>query len=94
MKEIEYLLTALTEECAEVSQEASKAIRYGILNSNPRTSIRNDAKLMSEYHDIVAVMELLQERGHMAPFQLNTAMINAKKEKLITEMQLHPGGTN
>ena len=35
MNKQEYLLTCLSEECAEIQQAVSKALRFGLDNYNP-----------------------------------------------------------
>lgn len=59
MTELEYLLTTLSEECAETAQRASKAIRFGISEIQPGQNEDNKRRLEREYAEIVAVGDLL-----------------------------------
>jgi hypothetical protein len=77
-KHLPYLLVCLSEECAEISKEASKAYRFGpndnYLESSP------EERLALELDDLKAVIELLQESG----LKLNSdrTRIDAKKKKV------------
>lgn len=59
MNKKEYLLTCLTEECAEVSQRASKAIRFGLFEIQPGQRENNTRRLERELAEAVAVADLL-----------------------------------
>lgn len=61
MTPADHLLTVLMEECSEVIQPASKAIRFGLTSRNPNTQIENREAIIQEYYDIVATIEMLQE---------------------------------
>jgi NTP pyrophosphatase (non-canonical NTP hydrolase) len=59
MNETEHLLTILSEECAEVAQRASKAVRFGLLEIQPGQQEDNTRRLERELADLMAVAELL-----------------------------------
>lgn len=59
----EYLLTILSEECAEVIQEISKALRFGLEEIYPEKGITNSERITAELHDIIAVVEMLRNEG-------------------------------
>lgn len=59
MNEQEHLLTVVSEECAEVSQRACKAIRFGLYEVQPGQSEDNKRRLEREYAELIAVGELL-----------------------------------
>lgn len=65
MDKLTYLLTCLSEECNEVGQRASKAIRFGINEIQPDHNKTNKERLVEEYNDLVAVMEILKEEGYI-----------------------------
>lgn len=49
------------EECAEVTQAISKIMRFGLMETwNEKT---NQERLEEEVGDLVAMIEILQERG-------------------------------
>jgi len=58
MNETEYLLWVLSEECAEVSQRASKAARFGLREVQPGQQEDNVRRLERELADLMAVVEL------------------------------------
>lgn len=59
MNETEYLLTTLSEECAEVSQRACKAVRFGLLEIQPGQMEDNTRRIERELADLMAVADLL-----------------------------------
>jgi CRISPR/Cas system-associated endonuclease Cas3-HD len=63
MTKPETLLTIIAEECAETAQRASKCIRFTLDEVQPEQELTNAQRLVYEFNDIVAVMELLQEQG-------------------------------
>lgn len=63
MKLHEHLLTLLSEECAEVSQRASKAIRFGLLEVQDGQKMDNAERVVDEFHDLIAVILIMERRG-------------------------------
>ena len=63
MNKKEYLLTCLSEECAEIQQAVSKALRFGLDNYDPKDSFINEAAIRWELNDLQAVKEMLVEEG-------------------------------
>jgi len=63
MNRLEELLTILSEECAEVSQVASKCVRFGLESEyNDRT---NRDRLEWEIGDFMAMVRLLTEEYNL-----------------------------
>lgn len=60
MNTLQHLLTILAEECAEVAQRASKAIRFGLHEVQPGQHEDNKRRLERELADLVATAELLE----------------------------------
>ena len=65
MKKVEYLLTCLAEECAEVQQIISKAQRFGLDNHHPKRTETNLEELKKELAHIDAVRHLLEYDAHV-----------------------------
>lgn len=65
MTEIEHLLTVLMEECAEVTQAASKILRFGPGDRDPTKPDAPDnlQHLKQEITDLLAAMDMLEVRG-------------------------------
>lgn len=87
MTESEYLISKLGEECSEVAQMTSKINCFGLddvydnVDKNPK-SYNNRERLVGEINDLFAVIELLQDAGHL-PFTIrDSQQVRDKKVKL------------
>lgn len=80
MTKTQHLLTILAEECAEVAQRASKAIRFGLHEVQPGQPDDNQFRLEVELADLLATAETLG-------LQVREAHKAAKKEKLAKYME-------
>lgn len=61
----EYLLTCAAEECAEIAQEVSKCIRFGVANHDPRPGFgahSHGQNLAIEFEQLRSVMEMLYQK--------------------------------
>jgi len=56
MNRREHLLTILMEECAELSQEAAKILRFGHTKEK-------GVRFQKEYNDVLAAVEMLYKEG-------------------------------
>ena len=54
----EHLINNITEECLEVAQRASKALRFGMEEIQPGQLLTNRERLIDEFNDLVAVLEM------------------------------------
>lgn len=81
MKLNEMLLTLLQEECNEVAQRATKAVRFGINEIQAGQNDTNGERIIYEFNDLVAVMELLKGHGLITDFYDRQA-VQAKKQKI------------
>lgn len=61
MNKKEYLLTAVGEECSEVHQRCSKALRFGMSEVQPEQALTNEIRILREFNDLLATMEMLFE---------------------------------
>jgi NTP pyrophosphatase (non-canonical NTP hydrolase) len=57
----EHLLTCLAEECAEVAQRVSKALRFGLDEVQPGQASNNAERIADELADLIAVAEILAD---------------------------------
>lgn len=64
----ERLLTVAAEECAEIQQEISKALRFGTENHHPdEHCTTNGERIQREYHQLRAVMSLMLMKRVIKP---------------------------
>jgi len=70
------------EECAEVTKDASKALRFGLDNKYQGTFPAE--RLAEELDDLIGVREMLTDRGVIRGPSLES--IAAKKQKVIKYM--------
>tara|TARA_B100001105_G_C21961316_1_gene260840 strand:- start:107 stop:403 length:297 start_codon:yes stop_codon:yes gene_type:complete len=86
----EHLLTCLSEECTEVGQRVSKALRFGLNEVQAGQDLTNRARIAEEYRDLVAVMNILCEEGILRPFELavSQAQVDAKRAKIERFMEI------
>ena len=85
MTDEQHLLLLLAEECAEVGQRASKAIRFGLedpAGAQPGFS-SNKTRLLEELNDLLAVVDLLFGEDY-----INKDHQKIKKEKIEKYKQL------
>lgn len=81
MKRHEHLLIILAEECAEVAQRATKALRFGLDEVQPGQERTNAQRIMGEMNDLFTVVEMLQRDGKL-PATPGPAERVAKVEKI------------
>ncbi len=88
MTKTEHLLTILSEECAEVSQRISKAIRFGLEEVQPEQFATNAERIVEELADLWAVASLLENEGAFkAHGDLFLDMVERKKLKVNKFME-------
>lgn len=81
MTERENLYQVLQEECGEIIQAASKIMRFGEYNHHPnKPLITNTSELMTEYYQLQAVMEILQE-NNILPVLSEKEIMQIKENK-------------
>lgn len=64
INEEQYLLTVVSEECAESAQRACKAIRFGLTEIQPGEKEDNKRRLERELGDLIGTAELLGLKIH------------------------------
>lgn len=82
-RQIQEIMSILSEECAEVIQAVSKINRFGIDNFKPGKPKTNREHLEDELGDVLAMIDLLIENSVVSNIKLNEAK-QAKKIKLQT----------
>lgn len=80
------LLTILAEECAEVTQRATKALRFGLAEIQPGQPHDNAWRLGQEIGDLMCVINAVLEEG-LIPAEAVEAGVVAKLIQLEKFMQ-------
>lgn len=62
MTEIENLVLTLGEECAEVAQRCSKALRFGLHEVEPGQELNNIQRIEQEMCDLFTIAHMLSVR--------------------------------
>ncbi len=81
MKNWQYLLLKLSEECNEVGQMASKNMHFGTEETQTGGVQTNRERLHAEINDLLAIVELLNEEEGF-DFTPDPDKIARKKEKV------------
>ena len=85
MNRHEHLATTATEECGEVAQRISKALRFGWSEVQPGQPLNNAERIVQEFHDLYAMLDWLQDEGLIADHLIlrpNTNQMAAKRAKV------------
>lgn len=77
----EHLLTILAEECNEVAQRTSKALRFGLSEVQKGSEFTNAERIMREFAELLCLYQMLQHRGCLPP--IDAALVKAKEAKVI-----------
>jgi NTP pyrophosphatase (non-canonical NTP hydrolase) len=85
MNRTEHLLTCLAEECAEVAQRVSKALRFGLTEVQPGQGKDNAERIAEELGDLYAVALILADENVIP---LAEAPLTAKREKIERFMSI------
>ncbi len=83
------LLACLIEECAEVQQRATKALRFGMAEVQPGQVLTNAERLAGELGDLRAVVDLLVLEGILVDHDIRVATTE-KRPKLRKYLQTRP----
>lgn len=80
----EYLFTCLQEESSEIIKDSCKVNRFGLYDFDPNDPqcVPNALKVSQEITDLIAVAELLHERGLIPAFG-SSEDIQEKKNKVL-----------
>jgi hypothetical protein len=91
----EHLLACLFEECAELSKEAAKAVRFGLDDTKPGDELTNGEKILEELNDVYAIIDMLWNEktlkrtcaGYPKNHVLVVEKVRAKQEKVEKYME-------
>lgn len=82
MKRAEHLLTILAEECCEVGQRVSKALRFGLDEVQKDQPLSNADRILEELHDLFSVAAILHAEGVIGPFIPPAETVSRKLAKI------------
>src|ERR1700754_4538391 len=83
MNSTEHLLSCLAEECTEVGQRVSKALRFGLSEVQPGQPLSNAERIRAELIDLMAIWGMLGNEGIVKGFSADDfAHVSAKMEKV------------
>jgi len=80
------LLTILAEECCEVGQRVSKALRFGIKEVQKGQPLSNDQRIAQELGDVICVANMLVGRGLFTHDEIQAAAAD-KRKRLMKYLQ-------
>jgi hypothetical protein len=78
----EHLLVCLAEECDEIGQRVSKALRFGLAEVQPGQGLTNAERIVEEIVDFFAVLEMLTDAEILTIDDRVGAAIQAKRDKV------------
>lgn len=87
MNKIEHLITCLGEEGCEISQDCSKANRFGLGEVYKKIGISNTQRIINELNDLLAVVDLLVDEGIFPPNWESDEQKDRKKIKVKEYME-------
>jgi hypothetical protein len=79
MNRIEHLLVIFAEECSEVAQKVSKALRFGV-NEQRDLPTSNLERIEKEFSQLLAMREMLETEGVV--INIDFKVIRDKKAKV------------
>lgn len=78
----------MAEECSEVSQRITKALRFGLNEVQPGQDLDNTERIIYEFNDLIAVVEMLRDEGVFDDNKLmDRTAIDTKKQKVEKYMK-------
>ena len=82
MRKNEYLTLVAMEECAEIQQALSKALRFGFDDHHPsRSAETNEEQLLTEFYQLTAMIEEMHIQGIIEDFS-QEKITQVKKDKI------------
>ncbi len=82
------LLVKLMEECGEVIQVCSKALRFGLTHLHPKSgNIPNRELISREFMDVCHVANMLEDEGVIPDYWVDPEIAKARIEKYLAVSQ-------
>lgn len=78
----EHLLTIAAEECAEIAQRISKALRFGLFEVQPGQDKDNAERIRLEFVDLCATLEMIELESKCLVGSVSQSECDAKKAKI------------
>jgi hypothetical protein len=73
----------MAEECAEVAHRASKALRFGLDETQPLHKSTNAQRIIQEMEDLLTVTQMLIEEGSLTGlYGIRPLSFKGKREKI------------
>lgn len=90
MNRKEHLLTIFSEECSEIAQRVSKALRFGLQEVQKGQEATNAERIVYEFSDLLAVYEMLFNEGilpNVDDYDLTEKQEKVEKYLLLSEAE-------
>lgn len=88
MNLIENLVQTAAEESAELAVAFSKANRFSLQSIDPKTEKPSHETIVAKLNDVLAVIELLRDRGVVLAGVGDPAVIGEAKRKFVEHMEI------
>lgn len=88
MNRLDHLLTIAAEECAEIAQRLSKALRFGLAEVQPGQSECNADRIEHEYNDLIAVLRMIEREANVDLTTVYGSAVRAKQRKVEEFLEL------
>ncbi len=82
----EHLLVILMEECAEVAQRASKALRFGLTEIQPGQALTNAQRIEYELGDLYTIHEMLKDENEDA-FDMSSEKLDQYVDAKVAKVE-------
>lgn len=82
----EHLLVILAEECSEVAQRVSKALRFGLTEIEPGQALNNAQRIVAEMNDLTAAYNMVAGAA-VAPDSKFAGLFDGKPEAWFAAMK-------
>jgi hypothetical protein len=87
MNVIEHLFDIAAEEAAELSRGLIRVNRFGLDSTHPRTERKASEEVVHQMNDLLAVIELMKDRGVVFDGIGDPSALGEAKKKLVEAME-------